>query len=147
MGRGATKTGIRQRCISWGVMFSLAAYFLNLCTLSPQVHAASTGRLSSGQQASAEHCAQSRGATQHLAPGVADHEQKGDPFCCDLRSEHNKVIPSFLILADFLPVVAYLFLPSFTTLVNGGVQLLHSMHALHSSHPPPLYVILCALLF
>lgn len=147
MGRGATKTGIRQRCTTYGVMFSLAAYFLNLCTLSPRVHAASAGRLSSDQQASAEHCAQSRGAAQSPAPGVADHEQKEDPFCCDLRSAHNKVIPSFLILADFLPVVAHLFLPSSTTLVNGGVQLLHSMHALHSSRSPPLYVILCALLF
>lgn len=112
MGRGATKTGIRQRCTTYGVMFSLAAYFLNLCTLSPRVHAASAGRLSSDQQASAEHCAQSRGAAQSPASGVADHEQKEDPFCCDLRSAHNKVIPSFLILADFLPVVAHLFLPS-----------------------------------
>lgn len=146
MVRGTTKTGIRQRCIAYGVMFSLAAYFLNLCTLSPQVHAASAGRLSSSQQASAEHCARSHGAAQPPAPGVADQEQKENPFCCDLRSEHKKVIPSFLLLTDFLPVVAHLFLPSATTLVNGGVQSLHSMRVLHSSHPPPLYVILRALL-
>lgn len=146
MGRGTTKSGRRQRRITCGVMLSLAVYFLNLCTLNPQVHAASVSRSHVGQQASAEHCAQSRGAAHPPTPGVADHEQKEDPSCCDLSSEHNKVIPSFLLLTDSLPVVEHFFLPSFTTLVNGGVQLPHSMHALHSSHPPPLYVIFCALL-
>lgn len=146
MGRGTTKIGRRQRRITCGVMLSLAVYFLDLCTLNPQVHATSVSRAHVGQQASAKHCAQSRGAAQSPAPGVADHEQKRAPFCCDLRSEHKKVLPSFLLLMDSLPVVEHFFLPSFTTLVNRGVQSLHSMHALHSSHPPPLYVIFCALL-
>ena len=146
MVRGATRTGRRQQCLSWGVLLFLIAYFLNLCTVSPRVHAASVGRSSSDQQASAEHCAQSHRVAQPPAPGAANHEQREDPFCCALRSENNKTVPSFLIRADFLPVVEHLFLPSSTALVSGCVQSLYSLHALHSSHPPPLYLIHAVLL-
>jgi hypothetical protein len=139
-------TGIRQRCLSWGVLLSFAVYMLSLCTLSPFVHADIVRQSRSGQQASTGHCTQPPGVAQRSSPLAADHEKTGEPLCCELRGELNKALPSSLTQADFLLLFMF-FLPPFdSALVRVGMQSPHGIRAPHSSHPPPLYLVHATLL-
>gem|GEM_PF-4125492 len=146
MSRMVSKTGLRRRRVSWGVLLSLVGYFLNLCTVCPFVHADILRQLGPGQSSVPEHCKRPPSATFPSLPFTADQGTTPEPLCCEFRDGQNKALLSVLAPLDFFPLVVHSLLPPDTALVNGGVQSLHSIHALHSFRPPPLYLVYAAFL-
>jgi hypothetical protein len=140
-----SKTGVRQRRISWGVLFSLVGYFLSLCTLNPLVHAATLHQSGSGQSAIPDHCKQLPSATLP-SPPTADHQTTPEPLCCEFRGGQNKALSSSFAPIDFLPLFVRFLFPCDAKSVVAEAPSLHAIHALHASRPPPLYLLYAALL-
>jgi len=145
---GVTSTSVKkktqQRCLSWGMLLSIAVYFLNLCTLSPRVHAETLRHTIQTKHLTAGHCSTPATAPQTAAPSSADQERKTTPLCCDLRGMHNRATSDSPTQADIAPLhVCSLFL---LDLVSGKEQLVHILQAQYYSHSPPLYLLHAALL-
>jgi len=141
MTRRAAETGIRQRRIGWGVLFSLMGYLLNLCTLSPLVHADTLRQSGPGQSAIPDHCKRPPSTASPSPPLTADQGTTPEPLCCEFRSGQNKALSSSFAHSDFRPLLAPFLLPFATTSIVAGALLLYEIHALHSSRPPPLYLL------
>lgn len=144
--RVKAKPGRRQRRISWGVLLSLVGYFLNLCTLSPLVHAGTLLQSGPGQSAVSDHCKRLPSATLPSSPVTADRETTPEPFCCEMRGGQNKALASAFVHTDVLPLLICFLVPFAATQVVAEVSSFHAIDALHSSRPPPLYLVHAALL-
>ena len=129
-----------------GIALFLATYFLNLCTLNPHLHAAMIRQVSLSQQAQAGHCARPFVAPQTPDSHPANHEQRTEPLCCELRGAQNKTLRVAPTQIDASPLPLIMLLPPAVAVLTGGVQLLPLIEAEHSSHPPPLYLLYAALL-
>lgn len=145
MTRMRSNSGRRQRRVSWGILLPLVVYFLNLCTLSPLVHAG-TLHPSLSQSAVPDHCKRPPSATLPSSPATADHETTPEPFCCEMRGGQNKALASTVVQLDVLPLLVRFLVPFAATQVVAEVSSLHAIDALHSSRPPPLYLVHAALL-
>ncbi|MGE0823492.1 MAG: hypothetical protein AB7G75_24375 [Candidatus Binatia bacterium] len=139
MTRTVSKTGTRQRCVSWGVVLALVGYFLNLCTLNPLVHADTLHQLGPSQAAIPTHCKQSSRMT-FPSPPFADHGTTPEPFCCEVRGGQNKALSSSFAYTDVLPLFGHFLSPLDARSVV-GTSVLQEVHALHVSRPPPLYLL------
>ena len=146
MRRTSQQTSKQRRRVSAGVLVFLVGYVLNLCTLNPVVHAAMLRHSDSGQSAVPEHCKQSSAAASSSAPIPPDQGTSPEPFCCELRGGNNKALASAFPQTDFFPPLLRSFVPwDVTSFVSSGPSLLEGQ-ALHSSRPPPLYLVHAALL-
>ncbi len=141
MTRTVSKTGPRQRRVSWGVVLSLVGYFLNLCTVCPFVHADTLRQSGPGQSAVPEHCKRPSSAMLPSPPFTADHGTTPEPLCCEFRGGQNKALLSSFASTDFLPLLVRFFLPFDATSVVARALSLHKIPAPHSSRPPPLYLV------
>jgi len=146
MTRMLPKPGRRQRRISWSVLLSLVGYFLNLCTLSPLVHASTLHQSGPGQSAVPDHCKRPPSATVPSSPVTADHEPTPEPFCCEMRGGQNKALASAFVHTGVLPLFICFLVPFAATQVVTEVSSLHAIDTLRSSRPPPLYLVHVALL-
>ena len=129
-----------------GIAMFLATYFLNLCTLNPHVHAATLRQVSLSQQAQAGHCARPFVAPQAPESHPANHEQRTEPLCCELRGAQNKALLVAPLQIDASPLPLMVFIPPLGAMLTKGVPCLPVLQAVHSSHPPPLYLLHAALL-
>lgn len=145
MTRMISNSGRRQRRVSWGVLLSLVGYFLNLCTLSPLVHAGTLQHSGPGQSAVPDHCKRPPRATLPSSPATADHETTPEPFCCEMRGGQNKALASSFIHTDVHPLLVRFFVPFAATGVVAGASSLLEIHAFHFSRPP-LYLVHAAFL-
>lgn len=142
----ASKRRLRQRRIGAGVLLSLVGYLLNLCTLNPLVHADTLRHLGLGLPVSSDHCMRLSSATVPSSPLTADPGTTDEPLCCEFRGGQNKALASAFAHSDFLPLLVLFLLPFAATSVVAGASFLHEIHALHTSRPPPLYLIHASLL-
>jgi hypothetical protein len=140
------KPGRRQRRVSWGVLLFLVGYFLNLCTLSPLVHAGTLHPSGPSQSGVPDHCKRSPSVTSPLSPATADHEATPEPFCCEMRGGQNKALASAFVHVDGLPLLVRFLVPFAALGGVAGASSLHEIHTLHSSRPPPLYLVHAAFL-
>lgn len=145
MNCSAQKPKTRQRRISWGVLLSLAGYFLNLCTVSPLVHADTLRQLEPSQAALPDHCKQLRSVTFPSVP-PADHKTTPEPLCCEFRGGQNKALSSSFPQLNLIPFLVCFLLPLDATSVVAGAPSFHDIHTFYSSRPPPLYLLHAALL-
>ena len=146
MMRTVSNTGPRQRHISWGVLLSLVGYFLNLCTLSPLVHADTLRQLGLRQSAVPAHCQQSPSITFPAPPATADHHTTPEPLCCEFRGGHNKALARAVAQSDLLLLSPWFLVPFAAKNVVAEETFLHEVRALYSAHAPPLYLIHAAFL-
>jgi hypothetical protein len=139
---GKQQRRARQSLI-WGNICFLVAYFLNLCTLNPLVHASALQQAAQTQHSAPQHCLPPL-ATSTLEP--VDSQQPPEPLCCEIRGAHNKAIfPLSSSLLDS-PLFVFTVLPS---LVGARVEDMPQQllaQALHSANSPPLYLSLTVLL-
>lgn len=145
--------GKRRQLLSGGLLLFLAIYFLSLCALSPRIHAALLYQAARARHTSVGHCTLPSSAPQ--PPGPLSPTQKSStipaqrsstmPICCALANMHKATtispsqidLPSFLLLLPLSPKA---------TPLAGAMQPCHLVPALHSSHPPPLYLLHTVLL-
>jgi hypothetical protein len=140
---GKRQRGARQSLIFGQVCF-LVAYFLNLCTLSPLVHADALRRAAQTKHPATHHCS-SPGAAASTATS-SESQQPSEPLCCEVRSGHNKAIFSLSShLTDSPLFVCVIFPPSIGTESKEMLQQFLTQE-LHSAHSPPLYLFLAVLL-
>ena len=130
----------RQRSRSVKVLLCFASYLLNLCTLSPQVHAETLRHAGRARQASPGHCSRVALAEQVPAPFAPDRQGTTEPLCCELRGGANKIILVSSVQIDIPPFFLLTLLPLDADELVRKVQLLPILQAPHSSHPPPLYL-------
>jgi hypothetical protein len=128
------------------MLLLLAIYFLSLCTLNPQVHAATLRHPVQTQRSSAGHCARPSPVPQATVPLPADHERTTEPLCCELRGAHNKALRTASVQTDTTPFLFFTLLPPDNGVLTREVQPLHIIWALHFSRPPPLYLLHAVLL-
>jgi hypothetical protein len=129
-----------------GLAMFLATYFLNLCTLNPHLHAAMIRQARESQQAKAGHCARPFVPPQSPDSHPANHEQRTEPLCCELRGMQNKALLVAPLQIDASPLRLMMLLPPAVAVLNGRVQFLPLIQAEHPAHPPPLYRLHVALL-
>ncbi len=139
--RTVLKPGRRQRRVSWGVLLSLVGYFLNLCTLSPLVHAGTFYPSGPGQSAIPNHCKRPPSAMLPSSRATADHETTPEPVCCEMRGGQNKALASSFAHTDFLPLLVCFVVPFDATMLVARAPSLYEISALYSSRPPPLYLV------
>ena len=142
---GGRKEKQRQYLRS-GIALFLATYFLNLCTLNPHLHAAMIRQVMQRQQSGVAHCTRPVVTPQAPNSHPANHEQRTEPLCCELRGAQNKAlrVAPTQIDASLLPLVLHR--PPAVAVLTGGGQFLPLVQADHASHPPPLYLLHAALL-
>lgn len=146
MVRNGRRKEKQRQYLRSGIALFLATYFLNLCTLNPHVHAATLRQVSQSQQAQDGHCARPFVAPQAPESHPANHEQRTEPLCCELRGAQNKALRVAPLQIDASPLPLMVFLPPLGAMLTKGVQCLPVLQAAHSSHPPPLYLLYAALL-
>jgi hypothetical protein len=135
----------RQRPLRWGLVAFLSAHFLSLCTISPRVHADLLRQATQAHHTSAGHCSFPAAAPQTASPFTADHEKNREPACCDLEQANKAAsISSIQTAPPPLPALAPVLVDADT--LARGVPQLPPVRVLHSSHPPPLYLLHTALL-
>ena len=134
------RQGQRQRSRSVKVLFCFVPYLLNLCTLSPQLHAETLRPAGQARQASPGHCSHVAPSAQIPAPFAPDPQQTTEPLCCELRGGANRTIPVSSVQIDTPPLFLLTLLPLDADELVGKVQLLPILQAPHSSRPPPLYL-------
>lgn len=142
---GRHKTQQRPYLRSGMVMF-LAAYFLNLCTLNPHLHAAMIRQVRQSQQAGTGHCARPFVTSQLPDAHPVNHEQRTEPLCCELRGAQSKALRVAPPQSDASPLPLIMLLPPPVAVLTGGVQFSPLIRAEYSAHPPPLYLLHAALL-
>jgi len=146
MAHGFTKTRNRQQRLNWAVVLFLVSYSLSLCTLSPLVHAGTVHGAEQTRHSSAEHCARPFTVPQTTAPQTPGHESTPEPFCCELRGANNKMISASSTWTGASPLVFADLLPPHVHELIREEQVLDLIQALHSSRPPPLYLLHAAFL-
>jgi hypothetical protein len=134
------RQGQQQRSRSVKVLLCFAPYLLNLCTLSPQVHAETLRQAGQDRQASSSHCSRVALSAQIPAPFAPDPQRTTEPLCCELRDGANRTIPVSSVQIDIPPLFLLTLLPLDADELVGKVQLLPIFQAPHSSRPPPLYL-------
>jgi len=145
--------GKRHQHIGQCLLLVLVVHFLSLCALSPRIHADLLYQAARARHTSVGHCTLPSSAPQ--PPGPLSPTQKSStiptqrsstmPICCALANMHKVTtispiqidLPSFLLLLSLSPKA---------TPLAGAMQLCHLVPALHSSHPPPLYLLHTVLL-
>ena len=136
----------RQHSFSWGLLSFLGVYFLSLCAQCPLVSADPFPRqVVQAHHTSAEHCSHPSAAQQTAGPLAADHERTTVPVCCNLMGANKATIASSIQTAP-APLQVMIPLPQDSGFLAKEVQPLHLLQALHSSHPPPLYLLHASLL-
>ena len=134
----------RFRFLSWGLLTFLLSYFLSLCVLSPQAHAALILQTAQNQQNTTRHCpapASARDASGSRSPGQQDTRL---PVCCAVVSL-QKATKAASLLVDFFPVVATS--PLCKTLRVAWQEPSHNpTHSHYTPHSPPLYLFHAVLL-
>ena len=145
MARTARRRTGRQQFIEWGITPFFVLYTLSLCTINPRIHADTLRGSSPSQHASPDHCKRPPSAT-FPSPLTADHGTTPEPLCCEFRGGQNKALSSAFAHTDFLPLLVRFLLPFEATSVVAGAPSLHEIYALHSSRPPPLYLVHAAFL-
>jgi hypothetical protein len=143
----------RRRLLSGGLLLFLVIYFLSLCTLSPRVHAELLYQAAWAHHTSAGHCTLPSSAPKPPDPlsptqksSTIPAQRSGTiPVCCALVNLHRATTVSPIQID--IPPFSFLFsLRPKTAPLAGEMQLFHLVLALHSSHPPPLYLLHTALL-
>ena len=135
----------RQRPLRWALVAFLGVHFLSLCTISPRVHADLLRQATQAHHTSAGHCSFPAAASQSASPHTTDRERNRGPVCCDLEQAHKAAIASPIQIAPSpLPALAPVLVDADT--LTQGIPQLHPVRALHSSHPPPLYLLHTVLL-
>lgn len=145
--------GKRRRLFNGELLLFLVIYFLSLCTLSPRVHAELLYQAAWAHHTPAGHCTLpssapkppgSLGPTQNSSTTPA--QRSGTvPVCCALALMHRATTVSPIQL-DTPPFPFLFLLPPKVAPLPGEMQLFHLVLALHSFHPPPLYLLHTALL-
>lgn len=153
MARGTIVTWKQQRRLSWCLLSILVVHFLSLCALSPRIHADLLYQAARARHTSVGHCTLPSSAPK--PPGPPSPTQKSStipaqrsstiPICCALANMHKAttISPSQIDLPFFLLLLP---LSPKATPLAGALQLCHLVPALHSSHPPPLYLLHTVLL-
>jgi hypothetical protein len=135
----------RHQYLSWSLLSFLAAYLLSLCTQCPLVYAGFFHQqVAQAHSSSAGHCTSSAAMPEAAGPVTADHERTTGPVCCDLMRAYRAITAS-PIQVDPSPVLLTL-LPLDSDTPAWGVQSLYLVRVIHSSHPPPLYLLYTVLL-
>jgi hypothetical protein len=141
MTHSRNRMGRRQRQLSWSLLPLLAVYFLSLCTLNPHVHATTLRQSVQTQHPATGHCARPSAIPQTAAPLPVNHDRPTEPLCCELRGVSNKVTSPFFSQADTSPLsILAVLLPGGETRAEEA-QRVHCSQPLHSSRPPPLYLL------
>src|SRR5262245_58285794 len=130
----------RQRSRSVTVLLCFASYLLNLCTLSPQVHAETLRPAGLSRQASPSHCSGMAPSARVPAPFAPDPQRTPEPLCCELRGGANKTIPVSSVEIGIPSLFLLALLPLDADESVRKFQRLPILQAPHSSHPPPLYL-------
>jgi hypothetical protein len=140
---GKQQRGARQSLIFGHVCF-LIAYFLNLCTLSPLVHADTLRRAAQTKHAAPHHCS-SPGPAASTAKS-SEPQQPPEPFCCEVRGAHNKAVPpSSPQLLDSSRCVDMILLP-YPKAPTGETPQQFLVQEPYPSSFPPRYLSLAVLL-
>src|SRR5262245_35704475 len=101
----------RQRSRSVTVLLCFASYLLNLCTLSPHVHAETLHQGGQARQAPSGHCSSMAPSAQVPAPFAPNPQQTPEPLCCELRGGANKTIPVSSVELDIPSLFPLTLLP------------------------------------
>ena len=136
----------QRQCLMSGVAVFLATYLLNLCTLNPHLHAAMIRQVRQSQQVWAGHCARPFVTPPTPDSHPANHEQRTEPLCCELRGAQSKALRVAPPRSDASPLPLIMFLPPVAEVPTRGVSFLPLIQVEHSSHPLPLYLLHAALL-
>jgi len=131
----------RKQRFSWGVLLSATVYFLNLCTLNPLVHAETLHHTTQTKHLAAGHCSAPSAAPQTATPSAPVHPEKTIPLCCDLRGMHNRGTYESSFQIDVSLFGTFALLPPNVAYVSEEEQSLPIFQAVHSFHPPPLYLL------
>ena len=145
MASNRMRAGKRQESLSWGLVSFLAVYFLSLCTLSPLVHADLLHQAVQAHPTSAGHCSFPPSAPKTENPPSTDQQRTTVPVCCKLMATHNKATSASLVQTNASPLLFLTLLPSRSGTFAWRMNQLHFVRALHSSHSPPLYLLLTVL--
>lgn len=131
--------------ISWGLLWFLATSVLNMCALSPLVHAELLRQTAGTRASSAGHCSAPSAVPQTAGASRADHERASVPVCCVLEGT-RKAISEAVIQPDTSPrVVQALLLPDVSALAPVA-RYRQFLQTLHSANPPPLSLLHVVLL-
>jgi len=106
---GKQQQKTHQRLIFGHVCF-LVAYLLNLCTLSPLVHADTLRGVAKTKHSATHHCSSPAPTASHSQSSSS--QQPPEPLCCEVRHAHNKAVPSGSPqLLEYSHSVGMIFLP------------------------------------
>lgn len=131
---GKQQRRARQSLIFGHVCF-LVAYFLNLCTLNPLVHADTIRQATQTKHPATHHCS-SPGPVASTATS-SESQQPPDPLCCRVRGAHNKAVPSDSPqLLDAFRSVGTILLPYLKAQSRETPQQLFAQEPYPSSFPP-----------
>lgn len=139
------RTRKQVRPLRWALVAFLGVHFLSLCTISPRVHADLLRQATQDHQTSARHCSHPSAAPPTAGPLVPDPDRTALPMCCELMGASKATIDSPLQTTPAPLLALTCSLPD-SGLLAEEVQSLHRVQALHSSRPPPLYLLHTALL-
>jgi hypothetical protein len=124
----------------------LFVIYLSLCTQCSLVHDVLVHHQPvQAHHPSERHCSPSAAVPQTAGPLTADQERTTVPVCCDLMGANKATIDS-PVQTTPAPLLALTFSPPDSRLLAEQVQSLHIVQALHSSRPPPLYLLHATLL-
>lgn len=133
-----------HRGLIFGHMCFLVAYFLNLCTVSPLVHADTIRQVTQAKPSATHHCS-APGMTAS-PPTSSEPQQPPEPFCCEVRGAHNKAISSGSPQAADSPrIVDMILLPSLEG-QTGKPSRQFFVQAPYPSSFPPRYLFFAVLL-
>lgn len=133
------KTLRRSRFLSWGLLTFLLPYFLSLCVLSPQAHAALILQASRNQHHTTRYCPAPVSMRDVRDSGSSGQQDTQLPVCCEVVSL-QKTIKSASFLVDFFSPVVVLSLPLKTVRVPWDVSSHSPRRSDSSPHSPPLYL-------
>jgi hypothetical protein len=118
------------RCLILGNLCFLGAYLFSLCTLSPQVHAATWRHAAHTHRPGADHCSPS--ATTSSTPRQTPHP----PLCCEVRGGNNKATLKSAPVLNARVLASFLFLPMEGNLPQASDWVYCAWRRLRLLHPP-----------
>lgn len=136
----------RQQYLSGLVLLFLASYFLSLCTLNPLVHAEILRHAVQTRPSATGHCSRPSAVLHVSLPHAADRHRQHEPLCCEMRKINGKIIPASSVQIEIPPLLFFILAPLDADRMTDNVRPLSISHALHSSRPPPLYLLYITLL-
>jgi hypothetical protein len=134
-----------HRKVSWGLLWFLATSFLNMCALSPLVHAELLRQTAGTRDRSAGHCSAPSAVPQTAGASRADHDRASVPVCCVLEGS-RKAISEAVVRPDTSPRVVQALLPPDVSALTSVARHRQLFQTLHSANPPPLHVLHVVLL-